>query len=258
MRPVRRLGTVVLSVVWLAAGLPGSAAAQTIDELIAKNIEAKGGLERLKAASTVKLVGKVRVGMSETPMTIWMKRPNMVLQERQVEGQKIVQAFDGERAWMLNPFVGVSTPQPLPGPQTEIMKEQADFDGPLIDYQAKGNTLELVGPEKVGRVQAFKVRLTRKNGQILYLYLDAETGLEMKTSTSVDQGGRLVTVENVMTDYQRHDGIMMPHTLRTLVDGQVQAEVTLDSVEFGTPIDDSLFQMQGRSQKSVSPVPPGE
>jgi len=243
MRQSLRACGVVIAVAILAAGIAATASAQTADELIDKNLAARGGLDKLKAITTMKMTGKMVTQGQEMQVIFWMKRPNLVLQEMTFQGQKMARAFDGQKGWMLNPFMGSSTPQEIPGPQSELMKDNSDFDGPLIDYKAKGSKIELVGPDTVDGTKAYRLKVTLKNGKVTDVYLDAATGLEIKLVNELNQGGQKVKIETLPSNYKAVSGVLMPHTIKSLVNGQVQAEVTVDSIEIGIPIDDSVFKM---------------
>jgi outer membrane lipoprotein-sorting protein len=243
MRQSLRTSVLVIAVGVLAAGIAATLWAQTADELVAKNLAARGGLDKLKAITTMKMTGKLVTQGQTMQVIFWMKRPNLVLQEMAFQGQKMARAFDGQKAWMVNPFMGSAAPQEIPGPQSELMKDNADFDGPLVDYQAKGSKVELVGADTVDGTKAYRLKVTQKSGRVTDIYLDAATGLEMKLANEISQGGQKVRIETLLSNYKPVSGIQMPHTIKTLVNGQVQAEVTIDSIEIGIPIDDSVFKM---------------
>ena len=155
----------------LAVGVAGAAHAQTADELVAKNLKAKGGLDNLKAVQGMKITGRVTLpgagggGGMEIPMTIVTKRPNRFRQESEFKGQKIVVAFDGTKAWMINPMMGQGAPQPIEGERLDMVKQQADLDGPLVDYKAKGTTIEVQGVETVDGKKVHKLKVTPKTGR---------------------------------------------------------------------------------------------
>jgi outer membrane lipoprotein-sorting protein len=179
----------------------------------------------------------------ELPMTIAAKRPNLMRQEMQIQDKRIVTAFDGQKAWMINPMMGTESPQELTGPQADMAKDQADFDGALVDWKAKGHTVELVGLEEVGGVKAQKIKVTKKNGQVQYFFLNPDTGLEIKTTTEVQQGGTTMTVETELSDYRSVDGIMLPHALKTSINGTPTASIIVEKIELNAPLDESLFSL---------------
>jgi outer membrane lipoprotein-sorting protein len=220
-----------------------SGALPTVDTLVAKNLQAKGGEAKLKAIQTMRMSGRVSIQGMELPMTIAAKRPNLMRQEMQIQDKRIVTAFDGQKAWMINPMMGTESAQELTGPQADMAKDQADFDGALVDWKAKGHTVELVGLEEVGGVKAQKIKVTKKNGQVQYFFLNPDTGLEIKTTTEVQQGGTTMTVETELSDYRSVDGIMLPHALKTSINGTPTASIVVEKIELNAPLDESTFTL---------------
>ena len=168
---------------WCAAVvlLPVPLAAQTVDDIVAQNINAKGGLAQLKAVRAMRVTAKVSPQPDvEASMIITTARPNKLRQETIIDGQQMIVAFDGQSAWTINPIMGATTPQRIQGPELDALKNQADaMDGPLVDYKEKGTTIELLGTEEVGGPKAYKLRITRKDGEAQTLYIDTATGLEV-------------------------------------------------------------------------------
>ena len=237
---------IAFSMMALGLVLAASAArAQTpsAEDIVAKNLAARGGLDKLRAVSTMKMTGTVTAQGMEMPLTVMTKRPNRMLQETTVQGARLVSAFDGERAWAINPRLGSSQPTDLTGPQAESVKDQSTFDGPLVAYKERGDTLEVVGPADIAGGKAWKLKLTRKTGRAMFIYIDAQSYLEKEWSTTVDQNGMSMDFETVMSDYApTPEGIMVARTLRTMVGGKQQGMLKVLTVEFNTPIDDSVFK----------------
>ncbi len=235
----------------VAAGLaPFSLAAQSsspsLDELVARNLRARGGVERLKAVKAMRMKGLMEApNGTDVPTTIYMMRPNLIRQEATVDGRVAVQAFDGKRGWTLSPMMG-NVPVEVPVGVAKRMAEQADFDGPLVDLEAKGHRLELIGPDKVGDKPAIKVKLVKKSGEEQVVFFDASTGLEIMTQGEVEQNGRKLTVESRYSDFRAVDGVTMPFSVEVLVNGQRQQMITLSSVEFPDRLDPDLFEMPRR------------
>ena len=137
--PVRRSGALALAAA-LCMAVPVRTAPQgTVDELVAKNLAAKGGLAKLKAVETIKQTATMSMMGTNVPMTIYTKRPNMVRQEMTVDGKIVINAFDGETPWIINPIIGAERPIVVSGPQAAMIKEQSSFDGPLVDYKEPGH-----------------------------------------------------------------------------------------------------------------------
>jgi outer membrane lipoprotein-sorting protein len=221
-----------------------AAHAQTVDEIVARNLQAKGGGEKWKSVNSVKMTGRISLQGKELPLTVYAKRPNYNRQEITIQDRTIVQGFDGTTAWVVNPLTGSDAPQELPAAAGEMMRNSADFDGALIDYKSKGHTIELVGKEKLGDKEVYHLKVTMKGGHVQHYYLDAATGIELKTSADVDMGtGQTQKLETEMSDFQQVEGITIPHTVKQMVNGKPMVQMTIEKVEFNAPIDDALFRM---------------
>lgn len=233
----RRIVALATAIVALSV-VPTSA--QTADELVAKNIQAKGGMEKLRSVQTVKQTGRVNIQGMEAKQTVYAKRPNLLRQELNLNGQLVVMAFDGLTPWMINPMLGASAPIAMSGPPAAMIREQSSFDGPLIDYKTKGYTLEVAGMETVSGRQTHHLRLIDKNKQVQHVYLDAETGLEAKLVSQNEIGQ---SFEQEMSDYRDIDGIKIPFSIRTSANGVQQGQILVDKVEFNVKIDDAIFRL---------------
>jgi outer membrane lipoprotein-sorting protein len=216
-----------------------SASAQTVDELIARNTEAKGGLARMRSIQTMRQARRMSLQGMEAPVVVYAKRPNMVRQEIQMGGRLVVMAFDGNTPWIVNPNTGTPGAIAVMGPQADAMRQDSDFDGPLLDYRTKGTTIELVGTETLGVKKVFHLKLTARTGLVQHYYLDAETALETKLVTESDNG----KVEQELLDYRDVEGIKVPFLIRTTVNGVLQGEMKVEKVEFNLKIDDAMFRM---------------
>ncbi len=230
----------VLSAVACATVLLAGArlAAQDVDDIVAKNLEARGGAQKLQAVQTLKQTAHVTFQNMNGTITVYGKRPNLVRQEIEMAGQKIVNAFDGTSAWSINPFAGSGQPTVISGPQADDIKMQADFDSPLLNYKAKGYELQFIGLETVGTRKAYHLKLTSKERRVQNLYLDTETNLEIKIV-----GDGQMAVENELSDYREIQGLKLPFMMRMVSSGNVVSKITVDSVELNPKIDDAMFKM---------------
>jgi len=214
------------------------AATQSVDQIVQKNIDARGGLERLKAIQTIKQTATISMQGTDIVITMYSKRPNFTRQEMSVNGQLVVSGFDGLTPWMLNPMVGQKA-MALTGPQADQIRQQSHFDSLLMDYKTLGMTAAMNGFEMMGGRKVVHIRLTTPDGQRSDVYLDGETYLDAKVSTTVNQ----TRLDQEISDYRDHDGIKVPFLIRTSTNGVVQSELKVQKIEFNVKLDDALFKV---------------
>src|SRR5262245_40184255 len=193
----------------LCAMLASVAMGETVDEIIAKNVVAHGGMEKIKSVKTMRSTGKMVMGQGmEAPFVMTAKRPKMTRVEFTFQGMTGIQAYDGKNAWMVMPFMGKKDPEAMPAEQAKMMDDQADMDGPLVDYKEKGNKIELMGKEQVEGADTWKLKVTKKDTTVTTIYLDAETFLEIKSEGKRKMRGVEVEGETLYGDYKEVDGMM--------------------------------------------------
>lgn len=232
-----------------------TASAQTLDEILQKYYDARGGYEKIKAIQTTKMTGKQMVQGLEIPFAIYQKRPNLFLADATVQAQSIIQGYDGAQAWMVNPLTGSTDPVVLPEEQARRFKEQADFDGPLFDFKDKGHTVELIGREDLEGTAVYKIKITLKDGDVRYFFLDAEVFLELKVSSKMKQGETEFEIDTFMSDYKEVNGQMVAHAVESKRGSTTISQITIETVEFDVPIEDSFFVMPTKSDAEKKPQP---
>lgn len=229
----------------LAFTAAAAADEMTLDEVLAMNLEARGGAEKIADMDTARITGTMTVGPGmDAPFTIEWKRPGKVRVEFTFQGQQGIQAYDGETGWLLMPFMGQTEPEQMSTEDTRQLAEQADFEGPLVNYEDKGNEVEYLGSEDIEGTPAHKLKVTRPSGDSSYLYLDAEYGLEIKEQGKRTTRGQEVEYETTYGDYKEVDGRMFPFSQEVSVAGAPEAQVmTFDTIELNVDIPDSRFEM---------------
>ena len=229
----------------------GMVSGQDVDEIIKNHIEVKGGAAKLEAVKTVKAVGKmVRMNM-EMKFSLFYKKPGMTRTEVTFSDKLMVFAYDGKTAWQISPFTGVDGPQVMTGDQADDAKETAEmFENPLIDYAKKGHKVELLGKDEVEGTEVFKLKLTKKDGKEIIFYLDTENFIDLKTETTrVRKDGKEIKSESFSGDFKEVNGMMTAFSIKTKVNGMDMGNIIIESIEYDTELDDSLFIMPKTEEK---------
>lgn len=225
---------------------------ETVDGLVAKNIEAKGGAEALRNLKSVSLKGRVLVnqGKLEFTYTQVKKRPGAVRAEFGLQGMTAVQAFDGTEGWKISPFGGRKDPEKMTPDDTKSLIEDSEIDGPLVDWKEKGSTVEYLGTEDVDGTQAHKLRVSRKNGDVNYVYLDPDAFLEIRIITQRTEQGAQVEVETDLGDYEKVGGVFLPFSLESGPKGGTDKQkIILEKGEANVAVDEAQFKFPATPSK---------
>jgi hypothetical protein len=223
---------------------PSTPFAQTVDEVIAKNIQAHGGMDKLKSVQTIRTTGRFTQGSFRAGFLQENKRPDKVREEFVIQGLAQIQAYDSKTGWQISPFGGRKDPELMSQDDVKSLQIDADIEGPMVNYKEKGHQAELAGHDSVEGTDCYKVKLTLKNGDVRYYFLDADSFLEIKMENQSNIRGAVVFTENFYGDYEQVNGLYFPFAFESGQKGsQERAKFTVDKVELNVPLDDSLFSM---------------
>jgi outer membrane lipoprotein-sorting protein len=216
---------------------------QTVDEIVARNLAARGGVEKLRSIDTVKSVAMVtgRDGV-KVRVTTWVKRPDKMRRETEFPGRTLTVAFDGNTVWGLDSVEGVA--RPITGPQADATREQASPDPLFLDYKEKGYKIELAGTETINGTAAYHLTVTRKDGHQIQYYVSADTGLDLRTVETFERGGQKLEARTDLSNYQTVEGLPVPYTIKQYANGNLVTEVTFEKVEFNVPVDEAMFRLK--------------
>lgn len=219
----------------------------TADELIAKNMEAKGGQDKLAAIKTAKVTGKVNMGGAEAPFTLMWEAPNKIRMEITLQGMTLTRAFDGETAWMINPFMGKTDPEKMSPEEADQVKEEADFRGPLFEPHKKGYKVAFGGETEIEGTPAYELDVTRPDGGTSKIYLDKEYFLEFKQDDKRTLRGQEMETSTAVGDYKEVDGLMFAHSFDTHAvgapEGQGGFNMTIENIELNPTVPEGTFSM---------------
>ena len=238
----RSLTLFVLALVVAAS----AAQAVTLDEVIQNNIDARGGIEKIRALKTLKFTGTMQTMGGEMSFVQWYKGNSKMRMDMKSEAFSMTQATDGIIAWGDNPFSGGSGPQVITGPQADNLHRQADFAGDLIDHKEKGLTLELTGSEDLDGMTAYVVKVTDPTGDSHSIYIDAITWLEVKMVRKGAMMGQEMTLEVLLSNYQDIGGVIVPMQVDIRSDGMDLVSMTRNSFEANIPLDDEMFSLPSK------------
>jgi outer membrane lipoprotein-sorting protein len=236
--------------------LPLAAAAQTADEIVKKVLDARGGVDKLKAVQSERITGRISFSRGvEGAFVVELKRPMKVHVEISLDGQQIIRVYDGKSSgWMINPFAENKEIQPLSSEELKNIADESDFDGPLVDYKTKGNRIELAGKENLDDKPVYRLKLTNKNGDIRFYFIDASSFLLLKWEGIRKTGEQELPWESFFSDFREVQGLKYPFRIDQGSPGtEIKQTLTTEKMEINPQIDDSHF---AKPQSPVAPADP--
>ena len=235
----------VLKTLAVLALIAAPMTAQTLDEILDHHFEAIGGKDKIAAVHSLKMTAKQVFGPQEVPAVLTWERPDKIRMEFTLQGMTGIQAYDGKTAWMVMPFLGKTEPEEMTGDDLKDIIEQADLmEGPLFNWKEKGHKVEFEGEDTVEGTPAWKLKLTRKDGDVSTIWLDKDAYVQIKSESKRKRNDQEVEIESSYGDYKEVDGLYFPFSIESKPKGAPQgATITIESIELNPKVDDSIFAM---------------
>ncbi len=216
------------------------------DQVLERNAAARGGLQAWRSVNSISLSGELGAGgtrEAKLPFTLNMKRPHKSRLEIRVQDRPAVQVYDGKQGWKQRPFLNRDDVEPFSAVELKSAAAAAELDGPLIDAARKGTKVEMVGMEPVEGKSAYKLKVTPSNAPSMNVWIDASSFLEVKMDGEPRKlDGRMHKVAVFTRDYKAEGGLMIPHTLETVVEGVKQShKMSIQTVKVNPSLEDTLF-----------------
>ncbi len=232
---------------------PSTGTDPSADAIVARCIQALGGMDRIQGVRTLRRTGRlVRGGGFELGVETENSRPGMVRQEIHRQGMVGIHAWDGKVGWRIQPWQGKKDPEPLSETEMKGLLEDADFDGPLVNYRAKGNRIESLGRDEFEGTDVLKLRVTDARGTVYDYDIDAESYVPIRLTTKRMIRGAQQEYEALFGDYKQVAGWYLPYSIESGEKGGPYTEEIYDTIEANVPIDPSRFSKPG----TLSPAEP--
>lgn len=222
--------------------------AQDLEEIIDKHHEVVG-LQKILETETMIAKGKVVQMGTEFPMILYQARPNRFRMEAEIQGTKMIQAFDGETGWIVMPWTGSLEPQKLTEEQLKSMKQMGDMEGDFYNWKEKGYDVSYMGEDDMEGTPVHKIKVVKEEGDEFIYYIDAENYVILKTDATVNVQGTETKSSTYYSNFKPVQGMIMPHSMETEVNGQTQSQIVIEEVKLDEELEDSMFEMPVESEE---------
>jgi len=241
---MRILIATLLAVASCSAICVSPASAQTVDEIVSKYIDARGGYDRLKAIQSIKITRTVATPFSDIKVTVYKKRPQFFRADQgPAGGATTARGVNDQDAWDTAAGGKIVTRDPKNAAETREI--DADFDGLLVDWKQKGHTVTYEGKSPLPGGEAHKLKVVTKGGTERTIFIDAQTFLERRhTGVLTLPGNRRFDVTIDYSNWKNVNGVKFPFDINEERTSRepVQSFVTYtEKIEINVPMDDALF-----------------
>jgi hypothetical protein len=213
------------------------AQAQTVDEVINKHINGIGGKEKISKIQNVVMEGTLNYQGNDVMIKTIIVQDKLNRQDISAGGMTGFDMLTDKDGWSYMPFFGMSAPEAKPAEEVTQNKADLDIAGPLVDYAAKGHKAELMGKEDISGKSAHKVKLTLAGGKVVVFFIDAESGLILRTVDKRKVQGQETDLQTDFADYKEVEGVKMAFSIT-----QQFGTVYMSSIKANQAIPESAYK----------------
>jgi hypothetical protein len=231
----------VLAVVVISFG-PRAIAEVNVAAILQQHVDSRGGSDRIQGLLGYQLRGTFSQGGRTLPFHMWWKQPNKLRTEVGNGSSVTVSAYDGTKAWTVEPGPwGSQASGMMPGVR-EMFIRQAEWEGPFLNTEKKG--IHLTPVDSLWGDNGYLFKVQRGSGEPDLVLLNSSMRLVSKEVFTAGPPGFEHRVERRYSNFRRVEGFAFPHRVEQFVDGGTQdAILEVAEVIIGPAISDSLFVM---------------
>src|SRR5258705_441533 len=252
-------GVMQLALALAAAVSAASTPSLSLDEIVARHVEARGGAAKLAALQNLRVAGKAVFGFGDVAIPAdfaqLRKQPASIRTEVTLQGLTAIDAYDGKESWSVDPFQGRKDPFRTSADEARGLAQDADLEGALVRWREKGHQVRYLGTEDVDGTPAHKLRVALKDGDVQYVYLDPDSFLEIRRVSERKIRGSERVTETDFGAYTQVNGVWVPTSIESgRKGGPKTQQITFESVEANVAVDDGVFRFpEGPGRRAILP-----
>lgn len=216
--------------------------AQSADAILARHLQAMGGLEKLKALHSMRMTGTLESAPGiRLPLVIEMARPNKSRLEAKDGDRVYLRLFDGTKGWLSDPSSG-GTLRPFTALELKAAMGST-FDGDLAGIQSRGARVESIGRQMIQGRDAYGLKVTEKDGSTSLHWIEGRLFLEIQREGDVDTAMGRRTEMARFSDFRVVEGMPVPFRVESgqKYTSKVQI-IQLSQVQLNPVIPESDFE----------------
>lgn len=221
---------------------------QPVDEIIRKNLTARGGFERINSLKTLKLTGIILAEGITLNMSYYRKMPSKLRLQVDLNGQSGITVFNGSEGWIIDPARNIMLATRLSADECDMLKPMiynilVFYDDLLVNYNKKGIKADLMESVRVDEREAYKIKVLLPDSTIINYYIDKKTNLDFRHDvifTKMD--GAFVLNLKKFTNVNH---FAIPLEIDSRLGNSKLTRVIIENILMNVDIDDELFEMPG-------------
>lgn len=221
--------------------------AENVETIIAKHIEAHGGLEKWNKVDAIKITGQFTGFSIEKEFMAYRTKSGEYYANFYLGKHEITEAFDGKKGWTIDPWQEINYARRINKAEENVFAQKAEFTTPFFNYKQKGHQVEFVGKEKLEGLDVFVLKLTRSNGKVEKWYLDANTYLEYKCESNWVDFATEVPSETFFDDFRTVKGLVFPFFVERTF-WQRDRVIQVKNIEINPVFDTKSLEMPKRDE----------
>ncbi|NPD45081.1 hypothetical protein [Lentimicrobium sp. S6] len=221
--------------------------AQELDEIISKHIEARGGAENWAKVNNMKITGRFTAFSVEEDWMAIKTNKGQYYSELHLGKHAVIEAFDGEHGWTIDPWHEISFPRILSKDEDNVFQQKSSLMTPFLDYKEKGLVAKLIGKQDLEGVVVYTIKLTRPSGKYETWYIDANTYLEYRRDSYWVDFTYPTPAESYFEDFREINGLVIPYYEEKMF-SQRNRVLLIEDILFNIELDEELFEMAKSSE----------
>ena len=216
------------------------AQAQTVDEVIEKNITAMGGKEKLATLNSYRMEGSMSVQGTDVSITITKLHAVGSRTDISVMGTENYQIVTPTKGTVFMPVFGQASPQDMPDDQFKAGQNALDLHGTFVNYKDKGMQVELLGKESTDGIECYKLKVTFKNATVATYFIDTKTDRVYKVTAKAMVNGEATEAATTFSNYKQNaDGFWFAYT-----NISPRGKTNYEKIVTNVPVDVNIFKVK--------------
>lgn len=216
---------------------PKSTEAVSASSLVNGYLKAIGGKEQVEKIQTIRMEFSMSLQGAALEGVVLQMAPSLSKTEIKMGAMSVMtESFDGKKGYRAQ--MGQKEDY-----TADDIKEKLDDKHPIPQLFYITNDYQTVytGTAKVGKENAYVLKVTKPSGKVGIEYYSMKTGLLLKTETTMGEGAEEISLITEFSDYRKVNDILLPFSVLKYI-GDQEIPMTVTSYKINEGVTAADFQ----------------